>query len=82
MKLKDVLNTNYITLDRQMDIKDAMKKVVKESKDETLIDILYVIDTHKKLIGIVELKTLIIARTPLLVESVMKTNFHFILEDA
>ncbi len=80
MKLREVMNTHILTLHPTMDVKDAMKKVVKQSNDDTLIDILYVTD-QDQLVGVVDLKDLIIARSPITVEAIMRKNYHFVFED-
>lgn len=80
MKLRDVMNTHILTLSPTMDVKDAMKKVVKQSNDDTLIDILYVTDQNH-LVGVVDLKDLIIARSPITVSEIMRENYHFVFED-
>jgi len=80
MKLREVMNTHILTLLPTMDVKDAMKKVVKQSNDDTLIDILYVTD-QDQLVGVVDLKDLIIARSPITVEAIMRKNYHFVFED-
>lgn len=78
--LKDVLSKNYLTLNQAMTVKEAMKKIVSESVDETLIDVLYVIDAKKKLIGVIDLKELIIARATETLESVMEKKYPFVYE--
>jgi magnesium transporter len=80
MKLREVMNTHILTLHPTMDVKDAMKRVVKQSNDDTLIDILYVTD-QDQLVGVVDLKDLIIARSPITVEAIMRKNYHFVFED-
>ncbi|MDG0889295.1 magnesium transporter [Paracholeplasma manati] len=80
MKLREVMNTHILTLQPTMDVKDAMKKVVKQSNDDTLIDILYVTD-QDQLVGVVDLKELIIARSPITIEAIMRKNYHFVFED-
>lgn len=80
MKLREVMNTHILTLSPTMDVKDAMKRVVKQSNDDTLIDILYVVENNI-LLGAVDLKDLIIARSPILVENIMRKNYHFVYED-
>ena len=80
MKLREVMNTHILTLSPTMDVKDAMKKVVKQSNDDTLIDILYVTD-QDQLVGVVDLKELIIARSPITIEAIMRKNYHFVFED-
>lgn len=80
MNLREVMNTHILTLSPTMDVKEAMKKVVKQSNDDTLIDILYVTD-QDQLVGVVDLKELIIARSPITIEAIMRKNYHFVFED-
>ncbi|MDX9807379.1 MAG: magnesium transporter [Acholeplasma sp.] len=80
MNLREVMNTHILTLSPTMDVKEAMKKVVKQSNDNTLIDILYVTD-QDQLVGVVDLKELIIARSPITIEAIMRKNYHFVFED-
>jgi len=80
MNLREVMNTHILTLHPTMDVKDAMKLVVKQSNDDTLIDILYVTD-QDQLVGVVDLKELIIARSPITIEAIMRKNYHFVFED-
>ncbi len=80
MNLREVMNTHILTLSPTMDVKEAMKKVVKQSNDDTLIDILYVTQDDQ-LVGVVDLKELIIARSPITIEAIMRKNYHFVFED-
>lgn len=80
--LKELKRTNYITLNKDMDVKDAMRTVIKNSNDETVIDDLFVVDSKMKLIGVVSLKNLIIARSPVSIEHLMKKNFPHLFEDS
>lgn len=80
MKLVDIMNTHFLTLRPDMDVKEAMKIVVKQSDDEALIDTLYV-TVEGQLVGVVDLKALIIARSPMRIEDLMFKNYHFVYED-
>ncbi|MDD2575223.1 MAG: magnesium transporter [Acholeplasmataceae bacterium] len=75
------LNNNYITVAPDSDVKDAMNKIVLESQEETMIDYVYVIDKKTKLLGVIDLKDMIIARSPKKMESLMDKTFHYLKED-
>ncbi len=76
------LSNNYITIKPDMDIKEAMHVLVLNSKDETMIEKLYVVDKKNKLLGVVDLKTLIIARSPNKIIDIMRKQYRFLTEDA
>lgn len=78
--LKDVIERNYMTLDVEMDVKMAMKKVVTDTTDDTLIDMFYVVDKKHKLLGIVDLKVLIIARSQEKISDIMRDHYHFVYD--
>lgn len=76
------LSNNYITIKPDMDVKEAMQVLVLNSKDETMIEKLYVVDKKNKLLGVVDLKTLIIARSPNKIIDIMRKQYRFLTEDA
>lgn len=76
------LSNNYITIKPDMDVKEAMQVLVLNSKDETMIEKLYVVDKKTKLLGVVDLKTLIIARSPNKIIDIMRKQYRFLTEDA
>ncbi len=69
-----IMTTDYIDIHKDMDVKDAMKVLVKNSESTQGIQRLFVLDDNKFLEGIVELKTLIQARSPRKVEDFMFTD--------
>ncbi|HNZ50601.1 MAG TPA: magnesium transporter [Bacilli bacterium] len=68
-----VMTTNYIALERTLDVKQAMKILVKEANESEIIDPLFIID-QDHLVGTVSLKDLIIARSPKMLEEIMTPN--------
>lgn len=79
--LKEFYANNYLIISEDYTIKEAMKTVVKESSEETLIDSLFVVDKKNKLIGILPLKDLIIAREQNKVKEVMDSNLIHLKEE-
>jgi magnesium transporter len=81
-----IMTTNYIEIACDSDIKEAMKILVHNADETEVIDPLYVTEAGR-LVGVVDLKTLIIARSPMQVREIMKTNFIYVdmdeeIEDA
>ncbi|MGB4332435.1 MAG: CBS domain-containing protein, partial [Bacilli bacterium] len=58
------MTTNYIAVESDLDVKDAMKILIRESEDSETIDPVYVTE-NGKLIGFIKLVDLIIARSPI-----------------
>ncbi len=72
-----IMTDNYLSLDVDMEVSSAMMKLVKESTEQEIIDILFVLD-GEKLVGLVDLKDLIIARKTEKIKDIMSTNFKFV----
>ncbi len=70
------MNSEFIKLDAEMDIKDAMKKMVSLANEVELIDTLFVTDEENSLIGVIDLKDLIVAKHPVKIKDIMNTNFY------
>lgn len=79
--LKAFYANNYLTVFEDNSIKEAMRKTVKESTEETLIDSLFVVDKKQKLIGVLPLKDLIIAREEFKVKDIMDQNLINLKEE-
>jgi len=69
-----LMTTNYIKINSNIDVKEAMKVLISEADETEIIDPIYVSDNNR-LVGILNLKDLIIARSPKLINEIMKTNF-------
>ncbi|MCI6716459.1 MAG: magnesium transporter [Mollicutes bacterium] len=69
-----IMGTNYIELNTTMDVKDAMRKLVLEANESEVIDPLFV-TSDGILKGTINLKDLIIARSPLTIDKIIDKNF-------
>lgn len=78
----NILSDNFITVRPDNDVKEAMNIVILDSKDETMIDNIYVVDKKNKLLGVVALKDLIIARSPTMMSQIMRKEIHSLKEDS
>lgn len=76
-----IMSTDFITINESMTIKEATNKLVTTSKDQDYIDSIYVLDDDRKLIGVVDLKDLIIARSNQSLSKIMMDDYHYVYED-
>lgn len=76
-----IMSTDFISINESMTIKEATSKLVTTSKDQDYIDSIYVLDDEKKLIGVVDLKDLIIARSNQNLSKIMMDDYHFVYEN-
>ena len=72
-----IMNNNYISLAAGIDVKLAMKTVVSEAPDVETINTSFVIDKNGNLLGTVDLKKLIVTKSPCLIDDIMNTNFKW-----
>ncbi|MDD7315209.1 MAG: magnesium transporter [Bacilli bacterium] len=73
-----IMNTNFIKVYDTYDVKDAMRVLVKEAPDVESISTLMVVDKYEKLVGILDLKKLIISKTPCLISDIMNTHYQVV----
>jgi len=69
------MTNNYITISEDDSIKAAMKKVVSQASENDNVTNIYVVDEGEHLVGMVELRDLIIARATDTITSITKTNY-------
>lgn len=69
-----VMSTSYIEIPVSMSVKDAMRKVTAIAGDTDYISILFIVD-KQKLVGILKLKQLIVARQGDSMADLMETRF-------
>lgn len=75
------MTTAVITVNMHDTVKDAMKKLTAEAPDAETIYVIYALDNHKKLVGVMSLKDLILARANEIIEDVMSTRIIQITVD-
>lgn len=76
-----LMNSNYLVIEQGKDIKDLMKKLVKEAPDLESINTTFVVDANNQLLGTIPLKKVIMAKAPCPVESIMNPNFKAVNVD-
>ena len=72
------MTTNFIVVDKDILVKDAMKVVIKEAEEHDNIMTIYVKDSDNKFYGSIELKELIIARKNQQIEDIIHTSYPFV----
>lgn len=70
-----IMTTEFVDLKENMTVKDAIDKIRKIGDDAESIYVCYVLTMTRKLIGIVSLKDIILAKESTLVKDIMDTNF-------
>ena len=71
------MTNNYISILNTNTVKEAMKRVVEEAADNDNVSNIYVVDEKDKLIGVIELRDLIIARSNTDLHTIIKLNYPY-----
>ncbi|MCR5114004.1 MAG: magnesium transporter [Acholeplasmatales bacterium] len=69
------MTNNYVSILNTNSVKEAMKRVIAEAADNDNVSNIYVVDENDKLIGVIELRDLIIARANTDIKTILKTNY-------
>ena len=72
-----IMTTNYLEVDADWDVKEAMKYLIAEANEAEIVDPLFV-SRNNQMVGVLDLKKLIIARTPKKISEIMEENFSFV----
>ncbi len=73
-----IMNTNFISIKSGSDVKEIMKEIVQRAPDVESITTSFVVDEENKLLGTLNLKKIIITKSPAMVDDIMNTNFKFV----
>lgn len=69
------MTNNYITIFETDSVKAAMKKVIDQAAENDNVSNIYVVDKQDHLLGVIELRDLIIARNGTDIKDIMKHNY-------
>ncbi|MBO4218869.1 MAG: magnesium transporter [Erysipelotrichaceae bacterium] len=69
------MTTNYVVISNDMTVKQAMKSLVEQARDNDNISTLYVVDRDEKFYGAINLPDLIIARADTPLESIITNSY-------
>jgi magnesium transporter len=72
-----VMTTDYVTLPPHLTVREALDRLRHEAPDRETIYYSYVVDPQRRLIGIVSLKSLILARPSTRIEDIMQRDAIF-----
>src|SRR5690606_11577878 len=72
-----IMTTEYIAVNKDMTIKEAMAYIKEKAPDAESIYYVYVIDEQKRLVGVITLRMLIIAQDDAIVEEIMSERVVF-----
>ena len=69
-----IMTTEFVDLKASMTVEDAFKRIRRTGPDKETINICYVIDDNRHLIGLVSLRTLLLAEEDAIIGDIMETN--------
>ncbi len=76
-----IMSTDFVTISIDLSIKEATNQIIKESRDTDYIDTIFVLDQDKRMIGLIDLKDLIRARSNTTISKIMFDDFQFVYAD-
>ena len=69
-----IMTTEFVDLKRDMTVEDAFKRIRRTGVDKETINICYVTDPSRHLLGLVSIRTLLLADDEDVIEDIMETN--------
>ena len=72
-----IMTTEFVDLKRDMTVSDALKRIRRTGVDKETINVCYVTDTSRHLLGTVSIRTLLLAEEEDIIEDIMETNIIF-----
>ncbi len=69
-----IMTTEFVDLKRDMTVEDAFKRIRRTGVDKETINICYVTDPSRHLLGLVSIRTLLLAEEDNVIEDIMETN--------
>ncbi len=70
-----VMTTEFVDLKQDMTVEDAIKRIRRTGVDKETINICYVTDERRHLLGVVSIRTLLLAEPEELITDIMETNY-------
>jgi magnesium transporter len=69
-----IMTTEFVDLQQNMTVRDSFKRIRRTGPDKETINICYVIDANRHLIGLVTIRTLLLAEEDAVIRDVMETS--------
>ena len=76
-----IMTTEYLSININKTIKEATSYIFNNVKEDDFIDNIYVIDEEEKLVGVLSLKDLIVARASDSISELMDSEYNFAYND-
>ena len=70
-----IMTTEYVDLKATMTVSDALKRIRRTGPDKETINVCYVIDDGRHLIGVLSIRTLLLAEEDDIIGDIMERNF-------
>ena len=70
-----IMTTEYVDLKEHMTVEDALKRIRRTAPDKETINVCYVIDDGRHLIGLLSIRTLLLAEEDDVIGDIMERNF-------
>ena len=70
-----IMTTEFVDLKENMTVEDALKRIRRTGPDKETINICYVIDDRRHLIGVLSIRTLLLSEDDDIVGDIMERNF-------
>ena len=70
-----IMTTEFVDLKETMTVEDALKRIRRTGPDKETINICYVIDEQRHLIGVLSIRTLLLAEEDDIIGDIMERNF-------
>jgi len=72
------MSTNYVSILNTIDVRKAMKELVRQAAENDNVSTLYVVDENEKYVGAIDLKDLIIARADTPLDDIVMTAYPYV----
>ena len=70
-----IMTTEFVDLKQDMTVSDALKRIRRTGPDKETINVCYVIDVNRRLIGLLSIRTLLLAEEDDIIGDIMEQNF-------
>ncbi len=70
-----IMTTEFVDLKATMTVEDALKRIRRTGPDKETINVCYVIDANRHLIGVLSIRTLLLAEEDDVIGDIMEQNF-------
>jgi len=72
-----IMTTEFVDLKRDMTVEDAFKRIRRTGVDKETINVCYVTDARRCLLGMVSIRTLLLSEEDDVIEDIMETNIIY-----